>query len=138
MAIVRLSTAAQNASANAIAALVDADAGAGTLKIYSGSVPANGNTDPAGTLLATVAFAVTAFGGASSGTITATDPAAVTAAATGTAAVCIVEDASGDNVIVGDVTATGGGGMVELQTTSLVTGVTVDITGFTYTQPPGA
>jgi hypothetical protein len=138
VAITRLSTAAQNASANANAALVDADAGAGTLKIYSGSVPANGNTDPAGTLLATVAFSVTAFGSASSGTISATDPAAVTVASTGTAAVAIVEDASGDNVLVGDVTATGGGGMIELASTSLVAATQVDITAFTYTQPAGA
>lgn len=138
MAITRLSTAARNASANAIAALVDADAGAGTLKIYSGTVPANGDTDPAGTLLATVAFAVTAFGAASGGTISATDPAAVTAVAAGTAAVAIVEDASGDNVLVGDVTGTGGGGMIELATTTMSVGLTVDITGFTYTQPAGA
>lgn len=138
MAIVRLSTAAQNASANAIAALVDADAGAGTLKIYSGAVPATGNTDPAGTLLATVAFAVTAFGAASGGTITAVDPAAVTGVGAGTAAVAIIEDASGDNVLVGDVTGTGGGGMIELATTTISVGLTVDITAFSYTQPPGA
>jgi hypothetical protein len=137
VAIVRLSTAARNASAQAVGNLVDADAGAGTLKIYSGSVPANGDTDPAGTLLATVAFAVTAFGAPSAGVISATDPAAVTVVATGTAAACIIEDASGDNVIVGDVTATGGGGMIELATVALSSGATVDITAFTYTQPAG-
>jgi hypothetical protein len=137
VAITRISTAAQNASANAIAALVDADAGAGTLKIYSGSTPANGNTDPAGTLLATVAFAVTAFGAASSGVISATDPAAVTGVAAGTAGCYIVEDASGDNVFVGDVTATGGGGSLELATTTISVGLSVDITSFTYTQPAG-
>jgi hypothetical protein len=137
VAITRISTAAQNASANAIAALVDADAGAGTLKIYTGSTPANGDTDPAGTLLATVAFAVTAFGAASSGVISATDPAAVTGVAAGTAGCYIVEDASGDNVFVGDVTATGGGGSLELATTTISVGLSVDITSFTYTQPAG-
>lgn len=138
MAITRLSTAARNASAKAVGDLVDADAGAGTLKIYSGAVPANGDTDPAGTLLATVAFAVTAFGAPAAGVISATDPAAVTGVAAGTAAVAIIEDASGDNVIVGDVTATGGGGMIELATTTISVGLTVDITAFTYTQPAGA
>jgi hypothetical protein len=121
-----------------VAALVDADAGAGTMEIYSGSVPANGDTDPAGTLLATVAFAVTAFGSASSGTITATDPAAVLGVAAGTAGCFVIEDASGDNVMVGDVTATGGGGTVELATTTISVGLSVDITSFTYTQPAGA
>lgn len=137
MAITRISTAARNASANAIAALVDADAGAGTLKIYTGTTPANGDTDPAGTLLATVAFAVTAFGAASTGTISATDPAAVTGVAAGTAGCYILEDASGDNVLVGDVTATGGGGSLELATTTISVGLSVDITAFTYTQPAG-
>jgi hypothetical protein len=137
MAITRLSTAARNASATAVGNLVDADAGAGTLKIYTGSTPANGDTDPAGTLLATVAFAVTAFGGASSGVISATDPAAVTGVAAGTAGCYIVEDASGDNVFVGDVTATGGGGSLELATTTISVGLSVDITSFTYTQPAG-
>lgn len=138
MPVVRISTAAQNASAKAVGDLVDADAGAGTLKLYTGSVPATANTDPTGTLLATVAFAVTAFGAPASGTITAADPAAVTGVGNGTAAVAIIEDASGDNVIVGDVTATGGGGMIELATTTISVGLTVDITGFTYTQPAGA
>lgn len=135
MAIVLLSTAAANASAKAVGDLVDADAGAGTLKLYSGAMPANGDTDPAGTLLATVAFAVTAFGAPSNGIIAAADPAAVTGVGAGTAAVAIIEDASGDNVIVGDVTGTGGGGMVELATTTISVGLSVDITAFTYTQP---
>ncbi|WP_109507369.1 hypothetical protein [Nocardioides speluncae] len=137
MAITRLSTAARNASANSVAALVDADAGAGTLKIYTGATPANGDTEGSGTLLATVAFAVTSFGAASGGVVTATDPAAVTGVAAGTAASYVVEDASGDNVFVGDVTATGGGGSLELATTTISVGVTVDITSFTYTQPAG-
>lgn len=134
---IRLSTAARNASASAVGNLVDADAGAGTLKIYSGAQPANGDTDPAGTLLATVAFAVTAFGAPANGTIAAVDPAAVTGVAAGTAGCFIVEDASGDNVFNGTVSATGGGGDLELATTTISVGVTVDITSFTYTQPGG-
>ena len=137
MPITRLSTAARNASAQAVGNLVDADAGAGTLKIYTGAVPANGDTDPAGTLLATVAFSVTAFGAPSGGVISAADPAAVTGVADGTAGCYVVEDASGDNVLVGDVTATGGGGSLELATTTISVGLSVDITSFTYTQPAG-
>lgn len=137
MAITRISTAARNASAQAVGLLVDADAGAGTLKIYSGTTPANGDTDPAGTLLATVAFSVTSFTGPAVGVITFTDPAPVTGVAAGTAGCYVVEDASGDNVFVGDVTATGGGGSLELATTTMSVGLTVDISTFTYTQPAG-
>lgn len=136
MAITRLSTAARNAAAKAVGDLVDADAGAGTLKIYSGAVPANGDTEGTG-LLATVAFSVTAFGAPASGVISATDPAAVDPSGTGTAASFVIEDASGDNVIVGDVTATGGGGALTLSNVSLAPGISVDITSFTYTQPAG-
>jgi hypothetical protein len=61
----------------------------------------------------------------------------VTGVAAGTAGCYIVEDASGDNVFVGDVTATGGGGSLELATTTISVGLSVDITSFTYTQPAG-
>lgn len=132
---IRLATAAQNAAADAVVDLVDGGAGAGTLKIYTGAVGASANVDPGGTLLATVAFADPAFGAASSGVAAATDPAAVTGAAAGTAGCFIVEDSTGANIFDGTVTATGGGGDLTLSTTTISVGVTVDITAFTYTQP---
>lgn len=131
----RLSTAARTAAADAVVDLIDAGAAAGTLKIYSGTQPANADTTPAGTLLATVAWADPAFGAASSGVATATDPAGVTGAAAGTAGCFLVEDSNGANVWDGTVTATGGGGDLTLSTTTISVGVTVDITAFTYTQP---
>jgi len=131
---IHLSTAAQNAAANAVVDLIDGGS-AGTIKIYSGTQAANANTTPAGTLLATIAWANPAFGNASSGVATATDPAAVNASATGTAGCFLVEDSTGANVFDGSVTATGGGGDLTLSTTSLVSGSPVDITAFTYTQP---
>lgn len=129
----RLATTARNAAADAVVDLIDAGSGAGTLKIYSGSVGTTANDTPAGTLLATVAWADPAFGAASSGVATATDPAAVNASATGTAGCFLVEDSTGANVFDGTVTATGGGGDLTLSTTSLVSGSPVDITSFTYT-----
>lgn len=131
----RLSTAAQNASAKAVADLVDAGSGPGTLKIYTGSPGATANATPAGTLLATVAFADPAFGAPASGVASATDPAAVTGGAAGAAGCFLVEDSDGNNVMDGTVTATGGGGDLQLATTTISVGVTVDITSFTYTQP---
>ena len=132
---IRLSTAARNAAANAVVDLIDAGAGAGTLKIFSGAQPANGDTEGSGTLLATVVFADPAFGNAATGTAAATDPAAVTGTGAGTAASFVIEDSTGANVLNGTVTATGGGGDLELSTTTISVGVTVDITAFTYTQP---
>lgn len=132
---IRLATAARNAAATAIGGLVDAGTGAGTLKIYSGAQPATGDTAESGTLLATVAFADPAFGSASSGTINATDPAAVTGAAAGTAGWFRVEDSAGNNVYDGSVTATGGGGDLTLATTTISVGVTVDITALSITMP---
>lgn len=130
---IRLATTARTAAADAVVDLIDAGSGAGTLKIYSGSVGTTANDTPAGTLLCTVAWADPAFGAASSGVATATDPAAVNASATGTAGCFLVEDSNGANVFDGTVTATGGGGDLTLSTTSLVSGSPVDITSFTYT-----
>lgn len=131
----RLAAAARSAAADAVVDLVDGGAGAGTLKIYTGTQPANPDTTPAGTLLATVTFADPAFGAASTGVASATDPDAVVGAAAGTAGCFLVEDSTGANVFDGTVTATGGGGDLELSTTTISVGVTVDITSFTYTQP---
>src|SRR5512139_2163788 len=127
MAVIRLATAAATAAAVAVVDRIDAGAGPGTLKIYSGAVPADGDTTPAGTLLATVTLADPAFGAASSvSTATSraamTDPAAVNASATGTAGCYIVEDSTGANVWSGDVTATGGGGSLTLSSTALTSG----------------
>ncbi len=132
---IRLAALSRSAAADAVVDRIDGGAGAGTLKIYTGSVGADADTTPGGTLLATIAWADPAFGAASSGVATATDPASVNASATGTAGCFMVEDSNGDNVFDGTVTATGGGGDLTLSTTSLVSGSPVDITAFTYTQP---
>lgn len=133
---IRLATAARNAAVDAVVDLIDAGAGAGTLKIYSGVQPATGNDEGTG-LLATVTFADPAFGAAATGTASATDPAAVTGSAAGTAQSFVIEDSTGANVFNGTVTATGGGGDLQLSTTTISVGVTVDITSLTYTQPAG-
>lgn len=135
MAVVRLSTAARNAAVAAVAGLVDADAGAGTIKVYSGSQPASANDAATGTLLATIVLADPAFGSPATGVVTGTDPASVNAVATGTAGWCRVADNSGDTVLDGDVTATGGGGFMQLSSTSLVSGGAVDITALSLTMP---
>lgn len=141
---IKLATAVATAMVDLVVDRIDAGSGAGTLKIYSGSIPANGDTTPAGTLLATITLADPAFGAGSSidatvSRATMTDPAAVNWSASGTAGCYIVEDSDGVNVWVGNLGATGGAGFsLELSSTTAVSGSPVDITSFTYSQPTGA
>jgi hypothetical protein len=133
----RLSDSARNAKVDAAVDKLDVGTGTagGTIKIYTGSQPATPATAASGTLLATVVLANPAFGSASGGSATLTDPASVNAVATGTAGWARFADRDGAVVFDGDVTATGGGGVVTLSSTSLTSGAAVDITGGTYTQP---
>lgn len=136
MAVVRLSTAARNAAVAAIAGLVDADAGAGKILIYDGTIPTDANTAVSGqVLLATVTLGDPAYGSATAGTVTGADPASVNAVASGTAAWFRQTDNSGDVVMDGDVTVTGGGGTMTLSTVALTTGSPVDITSLSLTMP---
>jgi hypothetical protein len=130
---VRLSTSARNAATDAISALVDADAGAGSIKIYTGSQPATPNTTATGTLLATVVLADPAFGASSAGVATGTDPASVTAVGTGTAGWWRMLDNSGDAVMDGTVAD----GSLVLSDNNIVTGGSVDITALSHTTPLG-
>ena len=114
---------------------LDLGAGAGTIKIYSGTRPANPNASITGTLLATVTLADPAFGAGSNGVATLSDPASVTAVATGMATHFRAADSDDVAKFDGEVTATGGGGDLTLATTSITSGLTVDITGGTVTMP---
>lgn len=134
----RLATSARNASVQAIGDLFDADAGPGTIKIYTGAQPANPATAPTGTLLGTFTLADPAFGAPSNGSRTiGGTPIETTGVADGTAGWFRAADQSGDAVMDGTVSATGGGGNLEINTTAITTGLTVRITGGTITQPQG-
>lgn len=132
----RLPDASQQAAADAVVDRIDVG-GAGSLKIYTGSQPADADTTPSGTLLVTIALAATAFGSANaSGTASlASTPRTGTAAAAGTAGCFEVVSGGGSKVFQGSVTATGGGGDLTLDNTSIASGQTVNINSLTYTQP---
>jgi hypothetical protein len=130
-----IATAYRTAMVDALVDGLDAGTGAGTLQIRSGTRPANPNTAATGTLLATVTCADPAFGGGSSGVATLSDPSGVTAVADGTASWFRALDSDDNPVFDGDVTATGGGGDLTLATTTITTGLTVDVTGGTVTMP---
>lgn len=137
MANLRLTAATRNQMLDQIAARIDADAGAGTIKIYTGTQPANADTALSGqTLLATLTFSDPCASSASSGVLTfsaITEDAS--ADASGSATWARVADNSGDTVFDCDVTASGGGGTIQLNTTNIVSGGPVRITAFTLSIP---
>jgi hypothetical protein len=135
MAVLRHSTTARNAAADAVLALLDAGSGPGVIQIRSGGLPASPQTAASGTLLATVTLADPVSGAASNGTDTITDPVSVTGVADGTAGWARFQDSTGAAVMDCDVTATGGGGAITLSTVTISVGVTVDMGAITYTVP---
>jgi hypothetical protein len=135
----RLSTTARNAMADAVADLMDAGSGAGTIDVRTGTQPASAQDAASGTLLATFTAADPAFGAASTGvcTLDATPVLETTGLAAGTAGWFRAKDSTGATVFDGAVTATGGGGQLELSTTTVSIGLTVQITSGTLTAPAG-
>jgi hypothetical protein len=128
-----ISTAARNAAADAIVDLIDAGAGAGTIKIYTGSSPGPGSA-ATGTLLATLTFSDPAFGAASSGTATASAITSDTSADdTGTAGYARVEDSDGNDIM--DLTVGTSGADLNLDSVSIVAGGTVSVSSCTITMP---
>jgi hypothetical protein len=130
MALTLRDTAA-NAMIDALTDLVDG----GTVEIRSGSRPANPSDAATGTLLATLTLPTPSFGSAASRAATVGAVAATTGAATGTAGYCRVKSSGGTAYVDGTVTATGGGGDLELDSISVVSGESVDITGGTWQIP---
>lgn len=138
----RINTAARNAACDAVVDLVDGGSGAGMIRIYSGSQPATPATSPSGTLLAEFTCSDPAFGSASTGvaTLDITPALTDTGITDGTAGWFRILDSTeaagtGLGIIDGSVTATGGGGQLTLNSTSIATGVNVEITSGTVTMP---
>ena len=85
--------------------------------------------------VATLTCASAAFGGASSGVSTAAAIVADTSAVGGTIAKAIFKNAAGTEVFRCSVTATGGGGDIEMNSVVISAGQTVSISSLTYTAP---
>lgn len=121
-----LATAARNAACDAVVDLVDAGPAAGKLKIYDGAV-----------LAVTIILPDPAFGAAVAGVATANGlPLSANATAAVPAADNFeVTDSTDVVVFTGTVTATGGGGDLELNSTNIALGRPVSVTSWTHTQP---
>jgi hypothetical protein len=86
------------------------------------------------TILATLQFANPAFGAAAAGVATANAIAPDTNAAnTGTATSFRIRDRNNAEILRGTVTATGGGGDIQLSSVSISGGDTISLTSLTYT-----
>jgi hypothetical protein len=134
---VRISAAVRTAMVDAVKATIDAGAGAGKIRIYTGAQPATPATAASGTLLVDIPFNDPSFEATASGVASAdvTPTVVGTAVATGTAGWFRVLDSNNNACIDGTVTATGGGGDITIASTSITTGLTVTVTGLTLTQP---
>lgn len=126
-----------NAILDQITTAVDAGTGAGVIRLYSGTVPANANAALSGnTLLAELTCSDPASAAANNKTLTLN---AITqdssADATGNATFFRVFDSSNNVVVQGTVSAVGGGGDLQMNTVSVVAGGPVQITSCTFTLP---
>jgi hypothetical protein len=129
----RLNTAARNRQADSIGD----DLNSGTFKLYTGSQPASGDDTASGTLLVTVNLPADAFAAAASGVAAKSGTWSGVAAASGDAGWGRFENSGATRNYDISVTATGGGGDLELDDIEIVSGQTVLINTFSITQPGG-
>lgn len=129
---VQLSVAVRNARLDAIETTIGTSA---VLRIRSGAQPATCATADSGTVLATLNLPTDWMAAASSGSKAISGTwQDLSADATGTAGHFRIYDSGGTVCgIQGSITATGGGGDMTLDNTSIASGQQVTITSFTLT-----
>lgn len=134
-----ISNAAALAACDAVVDLADGGAGAAVLNIYSGTAPTLADDSLSGnTLLAELTMSDPAFGAAADITPGARATAnAITsdtsANASGTASFFRILDSNSNVIVQGTVSATGGGGELQLNSVSISAGVEVEVTSLTIT-----
>lgn len=140
MATIHFRDVAKTAILNAIKADIDAGAAAGYLRIYSGAIPATPETAATGTLLAELRLSYPMGSVTGSASTLALVFSAITqdssADASGTAGYARILRSDGTTAVFDcDISATGGGGTLQLNTTSIVAGGPVLVTSFTISVP---
>jgi hypothetical protein len=122
--------------------LVDAFTAAlddGEIRFYDGTRPASVETAiTTQELLVTLTFAATAFGAASSASAAANAIGSGTVAATGQATWARLVNSGGTAVADATVSATGGGGDIQVSGVDFGAGGTVSLSSFTISQPAGS
>jgi hypothetical protein len=130
----RITNAVASAACDAVVGSIDTG-GAGTLRIYDGTIPTNADTAVgAQNILSEHTMSATAFGAASDGVATAAAIGSDTSAnTTGTAAWFRITSGAGTTIMDGTV-GTAAADLI-VNTVSFVSGANVDIDSFTVTMP---
>ena len=131
MAIIHFAAALKEQVLAPVATAIDAGPGAGTIKIYTGTMP----TDTATAITTQVLLGTLTFsdpcGTVATGALTMSAITQDSAAdATGTASWARIADSTGAAVMDLNITTTGGGGALTLNTTNIVMGGPILITSF--------
>lgn len=131
MAVMKLRTTVKNSVLTPLNDAISAGTRAGVLKLYTGTMRATPETAiTTQTLLGTLTFSYPA-GVVADGVLTMSAITQDAAAdATGTATWATVEDSNGLSVFDIDVTNTGGGGTLQLNTVNIVSGGPILVTSF--------
>ena len=129
----RLGTTMRNNATNGVVDTIDQGAGAGTVKVYTGSQP--GSVGGAyGTLLGTLTFSDPAFGASATGVATASAITSDTSADnSGTAATFALMDS--DANVLADGTCGLGSGDLSFDNNVIVAGGVIAISSMTITTP---
>ncbi len=129
----QLSTSVRNAMLDAIETTVGTSA---IIEIRTGSAPATCATADSGSVLVTYSLASDWAAAASSGSkALSSTPISGTAGATGTAGHFRLKDSGGTTCHAqGTITATGGGGDMTVDNTSITSGQSVNITSLSFAQ----
>ncbi len=135
---IQIAAAGRQAANNAVVDLLDTGTGTPTVQIRTGT-PGDPDSAATGSLLAALAMDGTnAFGAANTAdpSVSAANTIASAAASgTGIAGHFVALDRDDAIIFVGTVTATGGGGDIELNTTNIVSGGNVSITSLNFRVP---
>lgn len=126
--------------------LLDAGAGAATMKIYAGTVPDRLDAGVgAGTLLVTLTLADPAFGAAADdpannaakATADVSTPPSGVAGATGTASFFFAEDSDGTDILMGTAGEAADSTDATLDTKAISAGATITLTAWTFSVSEG-
>jgi len=136
MAVAHFSRALSTTFANGVKTAVDGGSSGGTIKFYTGSMPADTTVGITSQTLLGTCTCSDPCGTESGGTLTFS---AITqdssADASGTATWVRIHDSSGTVVCDLDVSVVGGGGYVQMVTTTVTAGAPIAFTTFTIALP---
>lgn len=132
---VRWPVLGRTASLDALLDRMDAGSGPGVIEVRSGTQPATGDTTESGTLLVTFVCADPAWGASSGGvkTLDTSPVISATAVATGTAGWARAKDSN--DVDCGDFSVGTSATDLIINSTSITSGQTVNLTSGTITDP---